>query len=370
MKSRLDVVHITPLLFGEEGIRGGAERYAYELALAMSQRHATKLVTFGPEAKELSVEQLRIQVLKPHSYPRQQGQTTKINPLSVKPLVSSLRDSDIIVCHQQNLLSSTIAACWGRLTRRRVFTIPLGGAGWDLSSYISTDRLFSGILHISEFSRKLHGHQNWPRSHVIYAGVNREQFYRDPGVSKDDSVLFVGRFLPHKGIDILLRAVPSDMPCFIVGTPKGQDYFRHLQELAAGKNVQFMQHVGDEELRRLYQRALCVVLPSVCTDMYGSYSPWSELLGQTVLEAMVYGTVAVASDIGAFPEMIEDGKTGCLHREGDADSLAAVLSGLRDNPSRSAAIANAGYDHVQSQWTWERVLDRCDDVFLRDGRRI
>jgi len=52
MGNQTRIVHVVPLLFGPGGIHGGAERYAYDMALATSERFETKLITFGRDPSE------------------------------------------------------------------------------------------------------------------------------------------------------------------------------------------------------------------------------------------------------------------------------------------------------------------------------
>jgi glycosyltransferase involved in cell wall biosynthesis len=351
--------HIVPLQFGQEGIHGGAERYAYEMALAMSERFSIKLITFGKEPRAYSDGKLSIEVIQPRAYPRQSHLVTKTNPLSIFPLISHLRGMDAVFCHQQKVLVSTIAATWCKLRGIPVFAVPLGGSGWDISSYISTDSLFTGILHISEYSRHLQGHESLSTAHVIYGGVSHSKWYPDENCEKNGRVLFVGRFLPHKGIDILLKALPVDVPCTIVGTPKGNQYYSELRRLADGKRVEFRLLIDDEELRRLYQEACCVVLPSVYTDMYGGYHPWTELLGQTIIEGMACGTPAIATDIAAFPEIIEHGQNGFLFPEGDVEALRRLLFTLHSDTKLSQRMGKRAITTVREKFSWGTVVDRC-----------
>ncbi|HKI94897.1 MAG TPA: hypothetical protein VJ992_06355, partial [Gemmatimonadales bacterium] len=59
------VVHLVPALFGTDGVTGGAERYALELARAMSADTRTTLVTFGKERRSCSDGALQIEMLGP-----------------------------------------------------------------------------------------------------------------------------------------------------------------------------------------------------------------------------------------------------------------------------------------------------------------
>ena len=355
------VTHIVPLEFNSSGILGGAERYAYEMARAMSCEFNTQLITFGESNSTESHGDLTIHRIRPFSYPRQSHLVTKTNPLSVTPLIRKLHGSRVVFCHQQKVIPSTVAALWGKISRKKVYAIPLGGAGWDLSSYVSTDFLYSGILHISKYSRDLLSPQRTDKSQIIYGGVSSEKFF--PGDNPNrDKVVFVGRLLPHKGVDVLIEALPEDCPCVIAGTPKNEKYYRYLQDLSANKNVTFRHGLSDEELRQLYQEAICVVLPSVFNDCYNNHSPWTELLGQTIIEGMACGAPPVATNLAAFPEIIDNESTGFLFEERDSSALKTIIQRLRSDRDLVNRISSAAHARFLSQWTWDAVIKRCEHL--------
>jgi glycosyltransferase involved in cell wall biosynthesis len=258
MTTRNRVIHLVPALFGAGGVVGGAERYALELARAMATAVPTTLVSFGPERREETVGALRIRVLGRPWHVRGQ----RSNPVSTR-LFAALGPATVVHCHQQHVLSSSLAALFCRFTRRKVFVSDLGGGGWDVSGYLSTDAWYHGHLHISQYSRRVFGHAEHPRAHVILGGVDTQRFCPDPGAERTAAVLYVGRLLPHKGIDYLIEGLPDGMELTVIGPPADARYLEDLRRLAAGKAVTFRHEVGDAELVRAYQSAGCIVLPSV-----------------------------------------------------------------------------------------------------------
>src|SRR5262249_39091115 len=151
---------------------------------------------------------------------------------------------------------------------------------------------YHGHLHISQYSRAVFGQENRRWARVVYGGVDTERFSPDPSISRENTILFVGRLLPHKGVNYLIEAVPADLPLEIIGRPYDPRFFADLQRLAAGKLVRFRTDCDDASLVAAYRRARCVVLPSVYRDLYGQETRVPELLGQTLLEGMACGTPA------------------------------------------------------------------------------
>jgi glycosyltransferase involved in cell wall biosynthesis len=353
------VVHLVPNLFGPGGgIYGGAERYALELARHMAEQTPTTLVSFGNAAGRPRAGRLRVQVLADPWFVR--GQRT--NP--VHPgLLRAVAAADVVHCHQQHVLSSSLAAVLARLSGRRVFVSDLGGGGWDLSAYVATDRWYHGHLHLSNYSRAVSGHADDPKAHVILGGVDVDKFSPDPSAARAGTVLFVGRLLPHKGVNDLLRAVPADLPVELIGRPYDGRFLGDLEQLAAGKQVRFRHDCDDADLVNAYRQALCVVLPSVYRTLYGEETRIPELLGQTLLEGMACGIPAVCTRVASLPEVVEDGVTGFVVPPNDPAALRDRLCWLRDHPAAAAAMGRAGRRRVLEKFTWPAVVRRCLAIY-------
>lgn len=353
------VAHIVPAMFGTEGgVFGGAERYAFELARAMAERVPTQLLSFGTVPRQEQFGRLAITILGPAW--RVRGQAT--NPLHAG-LIRAVAAADIVHCHQQHVLSSSLAAVLCRLTGRRVFVSDLGGGGWDLSAYVSTDRWYHGHLHISEYSRTVYGHQDKPWARVILGGVDTEKFSPDPSVRRDGTVLFVGRLLPHKGVNDLVNAAPPDVPVELIGQAYNPRFLGDLKALAAGKRVNFRHDCDDAALVRAYRKALCIVLPSVYRTLYGDQTKVPELLGQTLLEGMACGTPAICTNVASMPEVVEDGVTGFVVPPNDPDTLGNRIRWLRDHPAEARKMGEAARQRMLDKFTWGAVVRRCLEIY-------
>jgi glycosyltransferase involved in cell wall biosynthesis len=350
------VAHIVPAPFDpNDGIIGGAERYSFELARHMAERVPTRLVTFGTRSRAETVDALEVVVLRAH-YVRGQ----RSNPMAAG-LWAALRDATIVHCHQQHVVASSAAAIFARLRRTRVFATDLGGGGFDVSGYVSTDRWFTGHLHISEYSRRIAGHDGNPCARVILGGVDVDKF--SPGTHDSDAVLFVGRLLPHKGVHDLIDAVPPDLPLRIVGRPMDAAYLDMLRTRAAGKSVTFVHDATDAQLVDEYRRALCVVLPSVYETPDGHTTAIPELLGQTLLEGMACGRPAICTDVASMPEVVVDGETGLVVPPNDPVALGRAIGFVRANRELAARMGVAGRRRVLTYFRWEQVVDRCLEAY-------
>jgi glycosyltransferase involved in cell wall biosynthesis len=257
-----------------------------------------------------------------------------------------------------------MAAFVARLTGRRVFASDLGGGGWDVSAYVSTDRWFHGHLHISEYSRRQAGHEGSARAHVIMGGVDADKFGPgEDGAGDVRPVLYVGRLMPHKGVDDLVEALPEGMRLELIGRPYHEEFVRDLRRLAEGKDVCFRHDCDDAALVEAYRRALCVVLPSVYRTRYGGETRVPELLGQTLLEGMACGVPAVCTDVASMPEVVEDGVTGFVVPPNDPAALRQKLVWLRENPARRREMGEAARRRVLEKFNWPAVVRNCLEIY-------
>jgi glycosyltransferase involved in cell wall biosynthesis len=355
------VLHIVPRLFGNR--MGGAERYALELARHMANEVPTMLVCFDEEQeRHETMGQLQIHVISDPWLVKRQPD----NPMALR-LLRDLRRASLVHCHQQHILASSFAAAACRMSGRKVFVSDLGGGGWDVSAYISTDRWYHGHLHISEYSRVVHGHAQERWAHVILGGVDTDRFSPDPRVQRKPRVLFVGRLMPHKGINDLIEALPPGLELELIGQPYDQRFVEDLRKMAEGKPVVFRYDCSDDALLEAYRSALCVVLPSVYRSMYGAETKVPELLGQTLLEGMACGAPAICTNVASMPEVVEDGVTGFVVPPNNPSALREKLIWLWEHPSEAHTMGEASRARVLQLFTWPAVVRRCLQIYQSGG---
>lgn len=340
-----------------KGAIGGGERYPLELARAMAQRASTTLLCFGASRFKDRSGKLEIEVI-----PNWLNYGLfRFDPLNLL-LPRCLAKADIIHCHQSRTMMSTFALLYGRATGKAVFTTHLGGGG--LGMYQLVRDFYDGRLHISAYSRSLFGRGDSAKDKVILGGIDDDKYKPDPAAEPNGEVLYVGRLLPHKGINYLIDAVDKATPLRIIGRPGGPwrnagRFYPDLLELANRKQVVFQTSASDAEIIQAYQRSLCIVLPSVYTDLYGRRSQVPELLGLTALEGMACGLPAIVTDVASLPEVVEDGVTGFVVRPNNPEALAEKIQWLRAHPAEAREMGAAARKRVEQLFTWERVVDRC-----------
>lgn len=205
------------------------------------------------------------------------------------------------------------------------------------------------------------------RIRVVENGVDTASFRprEAPTANARLRIMFVGRIVPDKGADVLLRAAGAlareDVEVVIVGS-QGFDagaalspYERELRSLAAGVAgvVTFQPFVDREALPALLQSA----------DIFVAPSRWAEPSGLTVGEAMATGLPVVASDAGGIPSVLGD--AGLLVGAGDESSLAEALRSLVDDASLRQTLGAAARQRAeQRSWgrSWEQLRTVLDEI--------
>jgi glycosyltransferase involved in cell wall biosynthesis len=172
--------------------------------------------------------------------------------------------------------------------------------------------------------------------------------------------LFVGRLVPEKAPDLLVRAfahVDGDVRLVVAGSSGfTDDYTQGLYRQAqADPRVVMAGGVYGADLSELYSNAAAFILPSSL-----------EGLPLTLLEAVAHEAPVIVSDIPPHLEIVgADGAGHHVVRQGDADALAAaMISVLRGHPSeRSGARELSG--QVASRYSWDAITIATEQVYER-----
>lgn len=207
---------------------------------------------------------------------------------------------------------------------------------------------------------------------VIYNGVDPHKFdfewsdkERDAHRAKlaepdEKIVMFVGRFVREKGIQVLLNAasvILAQEPktkFLIVGGGNREKLERFVQWAGLGDKVLFTGFMANRSLHMLYRCADVAVFPSL-------YEPF----GIVALEAMAANAAVVTSDAGGLQEVVLHDETGTTSFANDPESLAwAILHVLRD-PVRAKKLRDAAKARLTVDFDWSHLADQTIEVYNR-----
>lgn len=246
-------------------------------------------------------------------------------------------------------------AKWGKVSQALLRT-----AGW------MSARVPQATIAVSKALAEHYANRHRRKAHYIPNGVAAPTFTAASeiterfGLEGGDYLLYVGRLVPEKAPDLLLRAfrrIPGDTKLVIAGgTSFTNSYTTQLQELAAADPRVIMPgYVYGSTLAELYTNAAAFVLPS-----------YLEGLPLTLLEAASYGLPLVASAIPPHLEVLgESGPGRRVFLPGDEDALMYALRvSLRNLEADREAAALFG-EGVRKRYDWDVAAEETERLYVR-----
>ena len=183
-------------------------------------------------------------------------------------------------------------------------------------------------------------------------------------------ILSVGRLVPRKGVDVVIRALPllrnagfPDVELVVVGggdateTETDSETRRLLaiaSELGVRQQVTFRGQVPREAMPGIFRSADVVV----CT-------PWYEPFGIVPLEAMACGIPVVAAAVGGLRDTVVDERTGLHVPPRDPEATAAALARLLADQGLCQTLGRAGQQRARSRYSWDRVAAETEKAYLQ-----
>jgi phosphatidylinositol alpha-1,6-mannosyltransferase len=198
-------------------------------------------------------------------------------------------------------------------------------------------------------------------------GIDSVAARRKYGLDGGPWLLTVARLDFHKGIDTVIRALPTIRVAFptaryaVAGIGSRRDSLEALvSELGLGDAVRFLGFVPDDELPALYNAADVFVLASRRYDLL------VEGFGIAIVEASASGLPVIASRSGGIPEAVREGETGFLVDPDDPAAVAGPAIRLLGDEVLRRRMGAAGRAAVEGHYNWDRVaadLIRIDREF-------
>jgi D-inositol-3-phosphate glycosyltransferase len=206
--------------------------------------------------------------------------------------------------------------------------------------------------------------------YTFTAGNGRKAAREAVGLPQDAHILaFVGRIQPHKGPEVLIRAVaemlnhsPHLRPQLITvimggASGSGLGEVERLKDLVSWLNisevVRFENPVPRAQIPQWYRAADLVCVPS-----------YSESFGLVALEAQACGTPVVATAVGGLRTAVADGISGVLVDGHDPRAWSSVLARLIQEPQRRVLLSMGAIEHA-SHFGWDATARGTLDIYDR-----
>ena len=198
---------------------------------------------------------------------------------------------------------------------------------------------------------------NKGKTKVISNAVSAPKFLNSCSVKTYD-ILFVGRLVREKGIDILLKAIKilknkysKNLKIAIVGDGELKENLNNLTvELGVNREVKFLGVRKD--VKELMVSSKIFVLPSR-----------SEGFGIVIIEAMSNMLPVIATHVGGIPELIENGKEGILVPPENSEALAREINSLLENKELREKLSKAAYKKVREKYSINAYSVRMLDFY-------
>ncbi len=220
--------------------------------------------------------------------------------------------------------------------------------------------------HDAEKAWRAKGYRG-PISVIPQFGIDPDLFSPSPdgavrqgiGPGGGVTIAYAGRFVPEKGVDILIRAaaqLDGDYRLALIGAGPRQSALQQLAaECGVGSRLTIQPWMLSTEFPKFLHSVDVLALPSV------TQSNWKEQFGRVLVEAMACGVPVVGSTCGEIPNVIGD--AGLIVPEGDVSALADALRRLQRDESLRAELRNKGRERVLAMFTQKRIAEETVRVY-------
>jgi phosphatidylinositol alpha-1,6-mannosyltransferase len=180
-------------------------------------------------------------------------------------------------------------------------------------------------------------------------------------------ILTVGRLVPRKGHDMMIRALPrvlKNIPdaCYlIVGSGPAKPMLEELTfSMGVQGNVIFLENVGDAELPSVYGMCDVFVMPSradlKACDVEG--------FGIVYLEANACGKPVIAGKSGGIADAVVDGETGLLVPPDSPETLAESTCRVLTHKEYAERLGQQGRERAIREFSWDGIADHVDRIMI------
>ncbi len=332
-------------------VAGGGEKLVLRLAKSLIERgHSIKVITSGnPKIRQYDgIQTIRLPINR------------YMMNLAVPTIVKHARNSDIIQTSSGNTGFPSWAA--SKITKKPVCLMvchifgrywkdvqgPLKGRLFEFMEKMFLARSYDATVFLNSSSKRI-GKEigiDVKNTYVLNPGIDFNKF-QIGGIKKEPFVMTVGNFSMNKptvkikGIEYVLEAARElpDIKFVVVGTG---EYMAKLEKNAS-KNIQFFSNLSDNELIKLYNKALVYCAPSL-----------AEGFGFTILEAMGSGSAVISS--------IDLGQRGKVIRPKNTEDIVKEVRKLIDNPTMAKSIGKQN-KKVAKKFLWEKFVDGIEKIY-------
>jgi glycosyltransferase involved in cell wall biosynthesis len=194
---------------------------------------------------------------------------------------------------------------------------------------------------------------------VVYTGIDMSQYLADGYREYSNFILFIGRLVFYKNLDVLLKAfqyvlpsVPNAKLVIIGDGPMRSIWERMASEAGISKSVSFLGNVSTFEKKRLLETCAAVALPSIF-----------EGFGLVLLEAFAMEKPVLVSNVSPFDEIVDDGLDGFILSSDDCTEWSEKIKYLLLNKEICKKMGQNGLPKVVQKFNFEKSVDEMESLY-------
>ncbi|MEH2059492.1 MAG: glycosyltransferase family 4 protein [Nostoc sp.] len=197
---------------------------------------------------------------------------------------------------------------------------------------------------------------------TLHCGISVPQTPTTPlslAVHQNHRILFVGRIVPDKGLEWLLKSLIHTDPQIQLDIA-GEGWERpRLEKLATtlGLNNRITWHgwCNPDKVNKLYQQCFAVIFPSV----------WPEPAGLVTMEAYARYRPVIGSAVGGIPEHLRDGETGILVPGNNIKKLVDAIHDLYKDHQKSRDMGEQGHALLMKEFTMDAHVNNLQTIYAK-----
>ena len=293
-----------------------------------------------------------------------------VSPSMLFSLISKVDGFDIVHAHSHLFFSTHMTAFVRKIRKKTPLVVTNHGfvsqrvpmntqkiilpiiAKW---TYSNADAV---ICYTPEMRTEM---ENWgigtENVRIIHNGVNTEFFKPLNNIQKEYDLIWVGRYVPGKGIEFLIQALNelkkqvNNFKVIMVGSGPLKKSIEEMTDKSNLKNnVSFIENISNDEMLYYYNKSKLFVLPSI-----------EEGVPRTILEAMSCGLPVICSDLPQLKTLIDG--SGILVPKRDITKIAdAVIKIQTDTKIYEKFSKNARYQ-IAIKYSWEDTVKKTIELY-------
>lgn len=238
----------------------------------------------------------------------------------------------------------------------------LGNPPFTLQNGTAMIRMYDAALSISREVQNYWGQYMAESDYarILHTGVELPAIPDIKDHQPTDTILFAGRLIERKGVDILLQSFKitrtqyPDSKLIIAGDGPERSHLESMVgDLEIADAVTFMGIVGPDELQRLYNYADLCVFPS----------KRGEGLMGVVLESMASAKPVITTTDNGNEDVITNHDNGLLVQPENVDELAASMSTLLGSREIAMQLGENARRYIEANLTWEKHAEKLHTIF-------